>query len=91
MHFLLPFVVLGFRVIHVLFLHINGSRNPLGLDEASFRVPFHPYYSIKDLAGFALLLAALVGMAFTFSGLAADPLQWQPINKIKTPAVIKPE
>nr|YP_010826671.1 cytochrome b [Crassostrea talonata]ANC95447.1 cytochrome b [Crassostrea talonata]ANC95459.1 cytochrome b [Crassostrea talonata]UOU85752.1 cytochrome b [Crassostrea talonata] len=91
LHFLLPFVVLGFSVIHVLFLHMNGSSNPLGLDEASFSVPFHPYYSIKDLAGFALLLVALVGMAFTFSGLTADPLQWQPINKMKTPAVIKPE
>lgn len=91
LHFLLPFVILGLSLAHVLLLHVNGSRNPLGLDETNFRVPFHPYYSIKDLAGFALLLAGLVGITFTFASLTADPLQWQPINKIKTPAVIKPE
>lgn len=91
LHFLLPFVILGLSLTHVLLLHINGSRNPLGLDETEFRVPFHPYYSIKDLAGFALLLAALVGITFTFASLTADPLQWQPVNKIKTPSVIKPE
>nr|YP_003345455.1 cytochrome b [Crassostrea hongkongensis]ABY26708.1 cytochrome b [Crassostrea hongkongensis]ACD35450.1 cytochrome b [Crassostrea hongkongensis]ACL80178.1 cytochrome b [Crassostrea hongkongensis]ACL80190.1 cytochrome b [Crassostrea hongkongensis]ACO40169.1 cytochrome b [Crassostrea hongkongensis] len=91
LHFLLPFVILGFSLAHVLLLHMNGSSNPLGLDETNFSVPFHPYYSIKDLAGFALLLAGLVGMTFTFASLTADPLQWQPINKMKTPAVIKPE
>lgn len=91
LHFLLPFAILGLSLAHVLLLHVNGSRNPLGLDETNFRVPFHPYYSIKDLAGFALLLAGLVGITFTFASLTADPLQWQPINKIKTPAVIKPE
>lgn len=75
LHFLLPFVILGLSLTHVLLLHINGSRNPLGLDETEFRVPFHPYYSIKDLAGFAFLLAALVGITFTFASLTADPLQ----------------
>nr|YP_003541100.2 cytochrome b [Crassostrea iredalei] len=91
LHFLLPFVILGLSLTHVLFLHMNGSSNPLGLDETNFSVPFHPYYSIKDLAGFVLLLIGFVGVTFTFASLTVDPLQWQPINKMKTPTVIKPE
>nr|AAW69396.1 cytochrome b [Crassostrea virginica] len=91
LHFILPFVILGLALVHVLILHQNGSSNPLGLDQEGINVPFHPYYSIKDLAGFAVLVAMLIGMAFTFASVTADPLQWQPINKMKTPAVIKPE
>lgn len=91
LHFILPFVILGLALVHVLILHQNRSSNPLGLDQEGINVPFHPYYSIKDLAGFAVLVAMLIGIAFTFASVTADPLQWQPINKIKTPAVIKPE
>lgn len=75
LHFLLPFAVLGLRIVHVLLLHENGSSNPLGLDQEGINVSFHPYYSIKDVAGFALLVMLLVGMAFTFARLTADPLQ----------------
>ena len=75
LHFLLPFLILGLRLVHVLLLHEKGSRNPLGLDLRNFRIPFHPYYTRKDLVGFAFGLVALVGLAFTFPKLTADPLQ----------------
>ena len=91
LHFLLPFLILGLRLVHILLLHEKGSRNPLGLDLRNFRIPFHPYYTRKDLVGFAFGLVALVGLAFTFPKLTADPLQWQIVNKAKTPSVIKPE
>nr|YP_010426637.1 cytochrome b [Saccostrea malabonensis]AXC47871.1 cytochrome b [Saccostrea cucullata]AXC47883.1 cytochrome b [Saccostrea cucullata]USM11336.1 cytochrome b [Saccostrea malabonensis] len=91
LHFLLPFVVLGMSVAHVLLLHNNGSSNPLGLDTTELVVPFHPYYTSKDLVGFVFMLAGLAALAFTFPKITADPLQWQTINKMKTPAVIKPE
>lgn len=91
LHFLLPFVILGISLVHVLLLHEKGSRNPLGLDLRNFRIPFHPYYTRKDLVGFAFGLVALVALAFTFPKLTADPLQWQIVDKVKTPAVIKPE
>nr|YP_008757796.2 cytochrome b [Ostrea lurida]AGM48339.2 cytochrome b [Ostrea lurida] len=91
LHFLLPFVVLGLSVVHVLLLHEKGSSNPLGLDLSNFSIPFHPYYTSKDLVGFAFGLAILVGLAFTFPKVTADPLQWQIVNKAQTPKVIKPE
>nr|YP_004300306.1 cytochrome b [Ostrea denselamellosa]ADE18735.1 cytochrome b [Ostrea denselamellosa] len=91
LHFLLPFVILGVSLVHVLLLHEKGSSNPLGLDLSSFSIPFHPYYTSKDLVGFVFGLGALVALAFTFPKLTADPLQWQIVDKVKTPAVIKPE
>lgn len=91
LHFLLPFVILGLSLVHVLLLHEKGSRNPLGLDLTNFRIPFHPYYTRKDLVGFVFGAGVLVALAFTFPKLTADPLQWQIVDKVKTPAVIKPE
>ena len=75
LHFLLPFVILGLRLVHVLLLHEKDSRNPLGLDLTNFSIPFHPYYTRKDLVGFVFGLVALVALAFTFPKLTADPLQ----------------
>nr|UDN39102.1 cytochrome b [Dendostrea sandvichensis] len=91
LHFLLPFVILGLSLVHVLLLHEKGSSNPLGLDLTNFSIPFHPYYTSKDLVGFVFGAGVLVALAFTFPKLTADPLQWQIVDKVKTPAVIKPE
>jgi ubiquinol-cytochrome c reductase cytochrome b subunit len=51
LHFIVPFLILGIVGVHLLFLHQTGSRNPLGLFLSSDKIRFHPYYSIKDLAG----------------------------------------
>ena len=49
LHFLLPFVVAGLSIVHLLFLHVTGSSNPLGLNSNLDKLPFHPYFSYKDL------------------------------------------
>jgi ubiquinol-cytochrome c reductase cytochrome b subunit len=54
LHYLLPFVLAGLAVLHLVALHIDGSNNPLGLDSSIDKIPFHPYYAIKDLFGYAL-------------------------------------
>ncbi len=56
LHFLLPFIISGLSIIHLLFLHTTGSNNPLGLDRNYDKIPFHPYFSIKDLIGIAMLI-----------------------------------
>lgn len=56
LHFIIPFVVAAIRAIHLLFLHRTGRGNPLGLNRNFDKVPFHPYFSTKDLLGFLLLL-----------------------------------
>lgn len=54
-HFLFPFVVMVLAFVHLMFLHVSGSRNPLGVDSGIDRVKFHPYFTSKDAFGFVLL------------------------------------
>jgi len=63
MHFILPFVIVFFVIGHLLFLHEYGSNNPLGLKTFD-RVPFHPYYTYKDIVG--LVVATLIFSVFIF-------------------------
>ena len=48
LHFLLPFIILAFVGLHLLLLHNSGSNNPLGIDYNTDKVPFTPYYTLKD-------------------------------------------
>ncbi|NWS23342.1 CYB protein, partial [Pachyramphus minor] len=49
--------------IHLTFLHETGSNNPLGIPSDCDKIPFHPYFSIKDILGFMLLLLPLITTA----------------------------
>nr|YP_010621402.1 cytochrome b [Gobionotothen gibberifrons]WBF91127.1 cytochrome b [Gobionotothen gibberifrons] len=90
-HFLFPFVVAGATMVHLLFLHQTGSNNPLGLNSTGDKIPFHPYFSYKDLLGFAALLFALASIALFAPQLLGDPDNFTPANPLVTPPHIKPE
>nr|YP_009948385.1 cytochrome b [Nucifraga caryocatactes]QOH97566.1 cytochrome b [Nucifraga caryocatactes] len=90
-HFLLPFVIAGLTLVHLTFLHETGSNNPLGIPSDCDKIPFHPYYSIKDLLGFALMLILLVTLALFSPNLLGDPENFTPANPLATPPHIKPE
>nr|WNH20723.1 cytochrome b [Brotula townsendi] len=90
-HFLLPFIVAAFSVIHILFLHETGSNNPAGLNSDADKISFHPYFSYKDLLGFSLLLIALTSLALFSPNLLGDPDNFTPANPLVTPPHIKPE
>jgi quinol-cytochrome oxidoreductase complex cytochrome b subunit len=49
LHFLLRFIILGLVCVHLIFLHVNGSGNPLGINSNADKIPFQIYFSIKDL------------------------------------------
>jgi ubiquinol-cytochrome c reductase cytochrome b subunit len=51
LHFLLPFVLLVLVAVHIIYLHRTGSNNPLGLRRDREKIPFYPYYLLKDLVG----------------------------------------
>nr|ACR81409.1 cytochrome b [Lalage nigra]ACR81411.1 cytochrome b [Lalage nigra]QNH73779.1 cytochrome b [Lalage nigra] len=91
LHFLLPFVIVGLTLVHLTFLHETGSNNPLGISSDCDKIPFHPYYSIKDILGFALMLILLVTMALFSPNLLGDPENFTPANPLATPPHIKPE
>nr|YP_004717884.1 cytochrome b [Lebiasina astrigata]QCI56126.1 cytochrome b [Lebiasina astrigata]BAK42185.1 cytochrome b [Lebiasina astrigata]BBU25552.1 cytochrome b [Lebiasina multimaculata] len=90
-HFLLPFAVVAATALHALFLHETGSNNPVGLNSDSDKIPFHPYFSYKDILGFAILLLALTALALFSPNLLGDPENFTPANPLVTPPHIKPE
>nr|YP_010958501.1 cytochrome b [Ophidion marginatum]WMY90771.1 cytochrome b [Ophidion marginatum] len=90
-HFLLPFIVVAFSMIHVLFLHETGSNNPAGLNSDADKIPFHPYFTYKDILGFAVLLTALFSLVLFAPNTLGDPDNFTPANSLVTPPHIKPE
>nr|YP_009681383.1 cytochrome b [Anolis punctatus]QDH07725.1 cytochrome b [Anolis punctatus] len=90
-HFLLPFIVSGISIIHLLFLHETGSNNPTGLQSNSDKIPFHPYFSYKDLLGLIFMLSALLILALFYPNIMGDPENFSPANPLVTPTHIKPE
>nr|AIG53247.1 cytochrome b [Ctenotus sp. DLR-2014a] len=90
-HFLLPFAIMGTSILHLLFLHETGSNNPTGLPSNTDKIPFHPYFSYKDLLGATLLLMVLLLLALFSPNLLGDPENFTPANPLVTPPHIKPE
>nr|QJC14062.1 cytochrome b [Argya affinis] len=90
-HFLLPFVIAGLTLVHLTLLHETGSNNPLGIPSDCDKIPFHPYYTIKDILGFVLMFALLVALALFTPNLLGDPENFTPANPLATPPHIKPE
>nr|WNH18369.1 cytochrome b [Cypselurus angusticeps] len=90
-HFLLPFVIAAMSMIHLIFLHETGSNNPTGINSDADKISFHPYFSYKDILGFAALLIALTSLALFSPNLLGDPDNFTPANPLVTPPHIKPE
>nr|CDW16994.1 cytochrome b [Amyda cartilaginea]CDW16995.1 cytochrome b [Amyda cartilaginea] len=91
LHFLLPFMTLGITMMHLLFLHETGSNNPTGLNSNTDKIPFHPYFSYKDLLGLMMTLTLLLFITMFYPNLLGDPDNFTPANPLSTPPHIKPE
>nr|ABE26909.1 cytochrome b [Alexandromys oeconomus] len=90
-HFILPFIITALVLVHLLFLHETGSNNPTGLNSNTDKIPFHPYYTIKDFLGVLILLMVLMILALFFPDILGDPDNYTPANPLNTPPHIKPE
>nr|QCF39145.1 cytochrome b [Globicephala macrorhynchus]QCF39158.1 cytochrome b [Globicephala macrorhynchus] len=90
-HFILPFIITALVAVHLLFLHETGSNNPMGIPSNMDMIPFHPYYTIKDILGALLLILALLTLTLFTPDLLGDPDNYTPANPLSTPAHIKPE
>nr|QNP10134.1 cytochrome b [Ochthebius paradoxus] len=91
LHFLLPFIVSALVMIHLLFLHQTGSNNPLGINSNIDKIPFHPYYSFKDMFGFIIMLMILIILNLINPYMLGDPDNFIPANPLVTPIHIQPE
>nr|YP_010930304.1 cytochrome b [Apphia nigricarina]WKK49893.1 cytochrome b [Apphia nigricarina] len=91
LHFMLPFIISMMTIIHLFFLHMTGSNNPTGLNSNLDKIPFHPYFSIKDLMGFTITLLMLVSLNLSEPYLLSDPDNFTHANPMITPIHIQPE
>lgn len=90
-HFILPFIIAALAIVHLLFLHETGSNNPTGLNSDADKIPFHPYYTIKDILGIFILVGFLITLVLFSPDLLGDPDNYIPANPLNTPPHIKPE
>ncbi|HVJ32824.1 MAG TPA: cytochrome b/b6 [Terriglobia bacterium] len=93
LHFLLPFVILGVVILHIIALHRFGSNNPIGIDTKGKQdtIPFHPYYTTKDVFGLGIFLLFYAFWVFYFPNALGDPDNYIPANPLSTPEHIVPE
>jgi len=90
-HFILPFIIAASTIIHLLFLHQSGSNNPLGVNSNIDKIPFHPYFSFKDIVGFIIILIILTLLTLINPYILGDPDNFIPANPLVTPIHIQPE
>ena len=93
LHYLLPFVIFALVGLHVWALHTVKSNNPLGVEvkTKADTIPFHPYYTIKDLFGVAVFLMVFLGFVFWAPNFFGEPDNYIPANPMVTPPHIVPE
>ena len=93
LHFVLPFVIVGVVILHLVALHRFGSNNPIGIDVKGKQdtIPFHPYYTIKDLFGLSVFATIFAAAVFFFPNFMGHPDNYIPANPMVTPAHIVPE
>lgn len=90
-HFLIPFIIAAITIIHLLFLHQTGSNNPLGINRNIIKIPFHPYFSFKDIVGFKIIIIRLIIICLINPYILRDPDNFIPANPLITPVHIQPE
>jgi len=93
LHYLLPFVIVAVVLLHLVALHRFGSNNPDGIDTKGSQdtLPFHPYYTVKDLFGLAVFLIVYGWFVFYEPSTLLNPDNSIPANPGVTPAEIVPE
>ena len=105
-HYLLPFILAALVFVHIVALHKVGSNNPDGIEikkgpkgnkwdpnAPADGIPFHPYYSVKDIvgvAGFLIIFLAIVFFLPEMGGYFLEAPNFEPANPLKTPPHIAP-
>ena len=92
LHYLFPFLIIGGVIVHLVALHSVKSSNPSGIDLADKdNIPFHPYFTIKDLYGLGVFLMVYSVLVFFMPDSLIEPANNIPANPMMTPNHIVPE
>jgi len=87
----MPFVIAGLTIVHLSLLHKDGSNNPLGINTNVETVSFYPYFYVKDLLAFLVLIIFFSFFVFYFPNSLGHSDNYIPANPLVTPAHIVPE
>lgn len=90
-HYLLPFVITGLIGLHLVLLHEATSTNPLQISPAVSKMPFHPYFTLKDLFALSIVFASFIILIKFAPNLLGHSDNFIPANPLVTPAHIVPE
>nr|YP_010535634.1 cytochrome b [Alectorobius peropteryx]UYB78507.1 cytochrome b [Alectorobius peropteryx]UYB78520.1 cytochrome b [Alectorobius peropteryx] len=90
-HFLLPFILLTLTMIHIFLLHETGSSNPLGISNNIDKIPFHPFFTLKDTMGLFMFLSTAMYFILIDPYMLMDPENFLMANPLITPPHIQPE
>jgi len=91
LHFFLPFVIAGASLLHLALLHKSGSNNPLGVTTQNDKIPFFPYFFVKDLFALYCYLSIFGFLIFFYPNFLGHSDNYIPANPMQTPAHIVPE
>src|SRR5882724_9737921 len=90
LHYLMPFIIVAVAMLHLMALHRFGSNNPLGIDAkgSQDKIPFHPYYTVKDAFGLGVFLLVYAYFVFFAPMALLAPDNSIPANPLVTPPEI---
>nr|YP_003935028.1 apocytochrome b [Groenewaldozyma salmanticensis]ADO51053.1 apocytochrome b [Groenewaldozyma salmanticensis] len=91
LHYLLPFILAALVCIHLIYLHTNGSGNPLGILNLVDRIPFSPYFIFKDLVTILIFMLVFSIVIFYYPNAFGDSENYIEGNPMVTPPAIVPE
>jgi ubiquinol-cytochrome c reductase cytochrome b/c1 subunit len=93
LHYLLPFVIAGVVILHIWALHVPGNNNPLGIEVKGPQdtLPFHPYYTVKDLFYLSIFVILFAGFVFYAPNYMGHTINYIPADPLVTPPHIVPE
>nr|YP_010338934.1 apocytochrome b [Erythrolobus coxiae]UNJ19006.1 apocytochrome b [Erythrolobus coxiae] len=91
LHYVLPFVITSLTIIHLAFLHKNGSNNGLGISSTIDKINIYPYFILKDFLGVSIFLLIFMIFVFYFPNYLNHSDNYIKANPLITPALISPE
>ncbi len=93
LHYLLPFIIAAVVGLHIWALHVPGNNNPIGVEVKSERdtVPFHPFYTMKDLFAIVVFCIPFAWFVFFAPDILGHPDNYIEANPLVTPPHIVPE
>lgn len=86
-----PFILVAMVLVHIIYLHEKGSNNPLGINSNIEKVPFHPYYTTKDLFGVFVFASLFMSLVMFYPNMLGEPENFIKANSLVTPVHIMPE